>query len=130
MREFKKRRNRHGELMYLVKRTLFVFVLFGITTLAVNGAWGMYGKFHVATKAESLTRAEHLALLAQEAHVGKAVQGLSSDRGVEVEMRDRFGVAKAGELAIYIVRTQSASSTPPVPPSDWKHGILRSLHLW
>lgn len=117
MRDFNRRRSRREELTRFGIRLAWVLALLVITVAAVRGAWAMYGKFTSSASADSAAQQNLASLKAQEAQVDEAVSSLSTEEGVEAQMRERYGVAKPGEGEIEIV-TDAASTTPPSPASQ------------
>ncbi len=130
MREFKKRRSRHGEYLYVGARTLGVVALFIITIAAARAAWGMYGKLAEATQGQEEAQGQLATLEGQKASVTTSIHDLSSDRGLESQVRERYDLARPGEGEIDIVEDSSSSavsSTPP--PSPW-HRLISALFGW
>jgi cell division protein FtsB len=117
MREFNRRRSRREEIVRFSTRAAGALVLLLVTFMAVRAAWGMYGKFASSAAADEAAQQNLASLQKQEAQVSGAVGSLSSDRGVEAQIRQRYGVAKPGEGEIQIV-TDSASSSPPAASSE------------
>ena len=117
MREFNRRRSRREEIVRFCTRAAGVLVLLLVTFVAVRAAWGMYGKFTSSAAADEAARQNLATLQKQETQVGGAVGSLDSERGVEAQIRERYGVAKPGEGEIQIV-TDSASSTTPAASSE------------
>ncbi|MBC7836952.1 septum formation initiator family protein [Acetobacteraceae bacterium] len=72
----------------------------------MRGAWNMYGRFATASLERQASEQELAALEARNAQVAAAVGNLSSERGVEAEVRERYGVAKPGEGKIEIIRDE------------------------
>jgi len=130
MREFKKRTSRKGELIMFGVHTVGLLVLFCITLVAVRAAWGMYVKLDKATTGQEVAEAQLAALKAQQAEVAASVKDLSSKRGVEAQIRQRFGVAKEGEGEIEIVRDTAVPTTSPKESEWWWQGVLRALFMW
>ena len=116
--------------MRLGARTLGAGALLIITIFAVRGAWGMYGKFIDASDAESQAQAQLAELSAQYAQVEGQVQSLSSERGQEGELRARYGVAKAGEGEIDIVRQATTSGDGSRAGEPWWQRLWEALHIW
>lgn len=89
---------------------------------SVRAAWGMYTKFVVASRGHEASEHELLILKGQYARVSAAVDTLSTPRGEESELRERFGVAKPGEGTIQIVRpaTSTESYVPQTSKSLWQ----------
>jgi len=130
MREFKKRRNQKGEALNLCLRVLGCLVLFGITVLAVRATWSMYGKLSEASVGQEAAEAQLAALQTQEARVATSVADTSSTRGVEAQVRQRFGVARPGEGVIQIVRDQASTSAQTPTPKSWWVRIWHTLFVW
>lgn len=109
MREFKKRRTEGAEVVRVLVGTLGVMVLCVVAFGASRAAWDMYGKFASAAAARAGAEAQLEELQAREAKVKADVEAFASERGVEAQLRERYGVARPGEGQIDIVR--EASST-------------------
>ena len=109
MREFKKRRTAGAELLLIFLSGAGILALVGIATVASRGAWDMYGKFTEAAAASVAAETQLQDLQERHQKIGAEVQALSSERGLEAEVRERYGVARPGEGQITIVR--QASST-------------------
>lgn len=110
MREFNKRPTRLHILAGFFARGLGILALFVIAIIAVKSAWSMYERFSQALDADQVSKQELAALKNQEAQVGSVVSSLSTDRGIEAQVRERYGVAKPGEGEIIVIR-DSASTT-------------------
>lgn len=130
MREFKKRRNQKGEIVHLSLRGLGCLALFGVAILAVHAAWGMYGKLSEASGGRESTEVQLATLRAQETRVATAVANISSSRGVETQLRERFGVARPGEGMIQIVRDTASTSALATPSESWWSRIFHTLFVW
>ena len=130
MQEFKKRRGHKGELLNLGLRGFGCLVLFGVTVLAIHAAWGMYGKLAEASGGRDSAQAELSALKQQEAQVSASVAEISSPRGVEVQLRERFGVARPGEGVIQIVRESASTSAQAPAQESWWARITHALFMW
>ncbi len=115
-----------------VRRALYSIPMMGVIlillVIAVQGAWGMYEKHLDARGKESQVREELAALNAREAELRTDIEQLSSERGIEAEIRERFMVAKEGEQVIVLTDEQAAATEVPsvtVPDSiEEKKGIL------
>lgn len=122
MREFKKRRTKGTEILRVSLGILGVMALAAVAFFAARATWDMYGKFAAAAAARADAEAELAELQGREARIREEVESLSSERGVEAAIRERYGVAKPGEGQIAIVR--QASSTEALRPQA---GFLESL---
>ena len=109
MQDFSKRR-RAANAMQLLKSFGGLLLLLIIAFIAVRAAWDMYGKFTEAAQSDELAHKQLAALQVQATQVAASVDSFSSNRGLEAEVRERYGVVKPGEGQIQIVR--DASTTP------------------
>lgn len=97
---------------------------------ALRGAWGMYAKFVAASEADAAARQELEALRAQVGMVGASAEALSSARGVEAGVRERYGVARPGEGQIDIIRREVASTSPKKDEPNVFVKIFRAIFVW
>lgn len=131
MRDFRKQRSGTHELFNFFMLCAAVAAVSGLTVFAGHAAWDMYTKFAIASQADEASQTELASLKAQYANVSQAVENLSTPRGEEGEMRERFGVAKPGEGAIQIVRTATSSDAGQNQlPQDFISRVLRALVVW
>ncbi|MCL9972308.1 MAG: septum formation initiator family protein [Candidatus Pacebacteria bacterium] len=114
----------------LVKRALLwggVVVLVSISGLIAHSTWEVYGKM-VTVKAERLEAEEERELLrARTEELSASLKLLSTDRGIEEEIRSRYPLVKPGEVEIVLMERPGAEAPPvvPVEPSFW--GTVRSF---
>jgi cell division protein FtsB len=130
MREFKKHKSRRGEIVTFCIQAMGILLLLCVAAVAVRAAWGMYVKLTRATAGQEAAEVQLAALKAQQAEVAASVAELSSERGVEAQIRQRFGVAKQGEGEIEIMRDSGATSSAPKEPESWWRGVFRALFVW
>lgn len=131
MQEFKKRRSRNEELLRLTIRAFGALVLFLVMLAVVRAAWGMYGKFVQARNAKLATDIQLSELQGQYEQVGASVEALSSPRGVEAQIRQRYGVVKPGEGEIRIVLATASTSAEAVrPPPNIFMRMWNALFVW
>ncbi len=98
--------------------------------VAVRAAWGMYGKFASAAAADAAAQNELAALAARHAQVGAMVAELSTDRGVESQVRQRYGVGRPGEGEIDIVRQPSTTSDESAGGRGFWRRLWDALFVW
>lgn len=131
MRDFRKQRSSTHEVFNFFALCLGVVTVLALTVFAVKAAWGMYVKFSVASRADEASQVELAQLKGQYANVSQAVENLSTARGEEGEIRERFGVAKPGEGAIQIVRAATSSDGGQNSlPQDLLSRLLRAFVVW
>jgi cell division protein FtsB len=125
MREFKKRRTTGAAILRISAGAAGVLLLAGVATVASRAAWDMYGKFAEAAAARASTETQLQELQDRHQKIEADVQALSSERGLEAQVRERYGVAKPGEGQITIVRLASSTEVLRQEP-----GLLDKLwHL-
>lgn len=130
MQDFRRRRGNKRDALRTGLGALGVVGLGLVALFAIQGAWGMYGKFVAASEADAAAKLELEELKKQHDKIGTEASALMSDRGIEAGVRERFGVARSGEGQIDIVRRE-ASSTPSAPdePNIFQR-IFRALFVW
>jgi hypothetical protein len=131
MRDFRKQRSGTHEVFNFFLLCGGVAAVSGLAILSAHAAWDMYAKFGIASRADEASKTELAQLKGQYANVSQAVENLSTPRGEEGEIRERFGVAKPGEGAIQIVRTSTSSDGGQNQlPQDFLSRVLRALVVW
>jgi len=126
MRDFKKQRSASHDVFNFFLLSAGILLILGLTTVSVQAAWGMYTKFTIASEGDAAAKAELVQLGIQHARVSAAVDDLSSNRGVEGQIRERFGVARPGEGAIMIVR--SGTTTAGAQNFNKENIFMRVFH--
>jgi cell division protein FtsB len=130
MRETLGVRRRYRVRRFFGSKVAFVLllVLFIIFTQA---AVGMYAKAREAKEKRDLARSELERLEARETSLQTEISRLSSERGIEGELRDRFFIAKEGEkVAVVNTNPIPAGKQPKeeVKPGFWKR-LLSAVGL-
>lgn len=129
MREFKKRKTLASEILRIALGTLGVLALGSLAFFAGRAAWEMYGKFAAAAAARAQAEAQLGDLEARQAKIQADVEDLSSERGMEAAVRERYGVARPGEGEIAIVRT-ATTSEPILEEQGFGAKLWRMLFVW
>lgn len=109
MGDFKKRRTRGAELLRVMWGSLGLLALGAIAFGVSRAAWNMYGKFSEAATARAAAELELQELSARHERIQTEVDELSTPRGLEAEVRERYGVVRPGEGEIAIVRPATSS---------------------
>lgn len=78
-----------------------------VSTVSVNAAWDMYQTFDVAGDERVAAETELAALKVEYATMVATLGQLSTERGLEAVVRERFGVVRPGEGEIRIIRPAS-----------------------
>ena len=106
-------RTRFRRLVYAKPTILLMLVL---SVLSLRGAFGMWEKSREASANRDKAIAEEQELLAHERELRADITKLSSDRGQEEEIRNRYMVAKDGEKVIIVAQPDDGTThTVTVP---------------
>jgi len=130
MSDFRKRRNMKREIPRMILGCVGLLALGGLAFFAAKAAWGMYGKFAAASQARTDAEAQLAQLETQYSQVESQVKALTTERGVEAALRERYGVAKPGEGEIDIVQGASTTSASAPSSESWFIKLWRSLFVW
>jgi hypothetical protein len=131
MRPFERRQNATRDIRAFFIRAAWALALFIVMIICVHAAWDMYNRFATAQTQEEFSR-EQLANLSQrKSEVQAAVASFSTDRGMEAEVRERYGVARPGEGKIEIVHNNAAAATSSTPKTEnIILRFIRALFVW
>lgn len=94
------RRKRFIRLLYSKPVLLLLLILIIFMSKA---AWNMYEKERETATNLAQVRVQHDELAGRESELRESVEALETPKGVEAEIRNKFGVIKEGEQVIYIV---------------------------
>ena len=83
----------------------------------------MLERVREAHRLREASEANLVRLKAQQTELQAAVASLRSPRGVEAEIRRRFGVAKPGEGVIEIIEIPSTAGETLIPKTFWRRVI-------
>lgn len=84
-----------------------IIVLGFLTILVARGAYGMHQKSNEAIEKRDKAIGELHALESRQRELNEDIGRLSSPRGQEEEIRDRFMVAKEGEKVMIVANTEA-----------------------
>ena len=114
-------RTRLRRLLY-AKPTIILLAF--LVALLSHGAWGVYQKSKEAMAKQEKAEKELAGLLAREQELKGDIARLSSEEGVEEEIRERFMVAKEGEKVMIITDPDAAKvhtvTVADNSPSVWE----------
>ena len=130
MREFKKRRSQKEEIFLLAVKGAGAVVLLIVTVFLMRAAWGMYDKMTTASRAQEEAETQLGIAEAQRKEINSTLSQITSERGIEQQIRERYGVVRPGEGEIDIIRDAKATSTPQVLKESWWQRIFRALFVW
>lgn len=101
------------------------FVSLGLIIVAIasfNGLFDIYRKYLESSKSLVQTERELETLKNREMELKENLDRLSTQRGVEEEIREKFSVAKDGEMMALIVESKTRPKSEDVSGENW---ILR-----
>lgn len=90
----------------VIASPLTFIVLAGIIAVVGWNTWDMYTKWRTSNEALAEAHIAYKELQEREVFLSQQIDVLSTDAGVEAEVRDRFGVAKEGEKVIVILNEE------------------------
>jgi cell division protein FtsB len=90
----------------------------------------MYVKFAAAAAADEAAKAQLEGLNTQRKHVEAQIEALTTDRGLEGEIRERYGVARPGEGQIDIVREAGSTTPAGSPPTGFWAKLWHAIFVW
>jgi len=94
-----KMKSRLRRVIYAKPTIILLAVVF---VYIMHSAWGMYQKSEEAIEKTQKAEAKLNELRARQAELSADILDLSTERGVESEIRDRFMVAKEGESVMIL----------------------------
>ena len=130
MRAFKQRRSYRAELTRLYLKGAGVVLLLVVTLGMMHAAWGMYTKSAEASKGQEEVEAQLKGLQAQQSGITASLGELATERGVEAQVRERYGVVKPGEGEIVIVRDAATHTGEDEASWPWWKRIFKTLFVW
>lgn len=130
MQDYRHRRGSKQDVLRAAIGLCGVLLLALVAYFAVRGVWGMYGKFASASRADEAAKIELEELTRQHEQVGAAAEALSSSRGVEAGVRERYGVAKPGEGQIDIIRREATTSAESQEERGFFSEMFHALFVW
>jgi cell division protein FtsB len=107
-----------------------VVLLLIVAVVAVRAAWGMYGKFAEAAQSDELAQKEFATLQVQQVQMTTSVNSFNSSRGLEGQIRERYGVVKPGEGQIQIVREAASTTQGSLPAKNIFIRAWEALFGW
>lgn len=112
----------------LYSRGAFVVFVF-LLLFGLRATWGIYEKEREARANADEARATLTELKNREQFLRAELERLSTQRGVEQEIRKRFPVVKGGEEVAVVVDKpgSNATATPETPELSWWGRLWHAL---
>ncbi len=116
MREFQDKKR----LRNILYSPIVLIALVCLIVFFAHATWGVYQKERDSAATAVQAQAELTRMEDRNAVLTSNIQKLSTDEGVEEEIRQQFGVAKPGENMIIIVgNNESATTDSATSTQDW-----------
>jgi cell division protein FtsB len=97
---------------------LFIVLLFSM--------WGVFSfllKMGDTSKNRNIAEMRVLELQKSKDKLSNDIESLKTDKGLEENIRDKFGLAKEGEGLIVVVDEKNAEAAPEEPGKSWFSGF-------
>jgi len=123
MREFQDKRRWRRAVYSLPVRlglTLIIIALAG-------SIFRLYKKERQVGSERAILLEEVERLRARQEELLAEVEKLTTERGVEEELREKFNVVKPGEKVISLVANETPTSSPSLPPTSWWQRVAEWL---
>lgn len=114
-----------------IKRLLYskftILILSVILVFILNGVWGVYKKASVAYMSKNRVQKDLNELKKRQSSLIASIENLKTRRGVESEIRNKFGVVKKGEEVVVIVDGGRENSVDDSKAIISPHGLWQKL---
>jgi len=78
-------------------------VMFVVILFAGNAAWNMYQKYKESKELKDRALVQLQELEKREKNLTENIENLQTERGIEEELRKRFGIVKEGEEVVIVI---------------------------
>lgn len=98
----------------------FLAVLFVVVLFALHSTWSVYRKKELSLEMKNISLNQVEDLRKRNDDLDKKINKLTTDVGIEEEIRSKFSVAKEGESVVVVVQDeQKAASSTKSHASFW-----------
>ena len=124
MRDLQERRR----IRQILSSPILSFILFVILLILLNSVYGVYKRGEIA-RINRIEGDRKLGLLRdRQERLSKEIAKLSTDRGVEEELRNKFQITKKGEEVMIVVDEIPAKPiVGPILGKDSDQGFLKKF---
>jgi cell division protein FtsB len=126
MKEILQQKRHRGVLLGKIVTILFILFLSVLAVFLLISNWNMYRKMSEAKKNGILANQKLEELKNRKGDLERKIDMLSTDSGIEKEIRDRFPLVKSGEEVIMIVESSKKSKDDSFvadKPSLWNRFV-------
>lgn len=111
-----------------IKRFLYskitIALLALILVFLLNSAWGVYKKARIAYENKERVSEDLIELQEREMSLLASIEKLKTERGIESEIREKFGVVRNGEEVVVIVDSKTEKG------EDDEQSVMSPRGLW
>ena len=118
MLDFKEKRKLKG-ILYSKPMIIFLGL---ILVFLINAVWDVYKKAKIANDNKELVSQNFNELKERKEDLSSKIEKLNTERGVEEELRKKFGVAREGEEVVVVIN--------PDIEKDKEKSIFSPQGLW
>lgn len=94
-------------------------ILFSVLLFMVHSTWSVYDKKVESEEMKERSLASVSTLRVRSLELQEKIDSLSTEQGIEEEVRSKFSVAKDNENLVIIVKEESSSSVSVKNESFW-----------
>jgi cell division protein FtsB len=126
MKEILQQKRHRGVLLGKIVTILFILFLSVLAVFLLISNWNMYRKMSEAKKNGTVANQKLEELKNRKEDLERKIDMLSTDSGIEKEIRDRFPLVKSGEEVIMIVESSKKSKDDSFvadKPSLWNRFV-------
>ena len=124
MLEFQEKKN-FRRILYC-KPTLIIFVILILFFLV--SVFDVYTKYNLAKNNASKTASSYEYLLKRERELSAEIEKLKTDSGVEVEIREKYGLIKPSEEVITVINgSEPGNNNKAENPGSFWQNIINGL---
>ncbi len=110
----------------LMWRRLLILIFCALVVVLLQGVWGVYQKERESRALREEAERELTDLQMREAELRSDISSLSTERGMEEVLRERFDFGKESEGVVVIV--EPPSTEPPPRPTSLER--VRGWFFW
>lgn len=106
---------------------IFAVILIVVSVFLLRSVWDVYKKSVVARISMDEARSDLEALQLKKTGLEREINSLSTERGIEEELRRRFQVVKPGEQVLVIVDKNDNKKAPLVRNDSWYEVVWKEI---
>ena len=123
--------NRSSSKRFLASPILAVILVI-VLVFSSKAAWNMHSSARMSDEKLSRAQSDLLALQKRRNELATSVLYLSTDEGMEAQLRSKFKAVKPGESVVVILNDSSQASTSQtasITNTSWWRRLLNSIGL-